>query len=85
MNDKSERIEKKEIMAFRRVTILMCLFGGTEEMYAEPLPGYSVPRLKFGSGKLEVCCHCVSPYSITCRGAQNYLRACVKRSTQVPC
>jgi hypothetical protein len=31
MNDKSERTEKKDIVTFRRVTILMCLFGGTEE------------------------------------------------------
>ena len=84
MNDKSERIEKKVIVAFRRVTILICLFGGAKEKYADPLPGYPVPRLKFGSGKLESCYHCVSSSSITC-GAQNYLRACVEKSTQVPC
>jgi hypothetical protein len=51
MNNKSERIEKKEIVAFRRVTILMFLFGGTEEKHGDPLPVIPVPRLKFGSGK----------------------------------
>jgi len=57
-------IEKKEIVTFRRVTILMCLCVGTEEKHGDPLPGYPVPRLKFGPGKLESY-HCVSASSIT--------------------
>ena len=84
MNDKSERIGKKEIVAFRRVTILMCLLGGTEEEHVDPVPGYPVPGLKFGSSMSRKLPLCVSRlYNLS--WCTKLMRACVKRSTQVPC